>query len=137
MATKQADTLRDVTCNGTFGNLNKAIGKAVLAADAATTVIEVLRLEAGTTITGVAVHHGANGASTGVTVGYAYVDSDNGVAVPDAFATVADTSAAGTANYDGEPIVLDYPVIVTATVTGGAATGHVTIVPEYIYVGAK
>lgn len=137
MATLQSSTLRNNTANGTFGNLNKAIGVADLAAAPIATVVEVLRLEAGTTVTGLDVFHGALGATTSLTVGVSFYDTAHGTDDADAFATVADTSASGKASYAGVPLVFEYPVKITVTVGGAAATGKVTVVPEYIYVGAK
>lgn len=137
MAITQSDTFRNRVNNGTFGNLNKGVATANLAATAANDVVEVLRLEAGTLITGLSVHHEALGASTGIKVGIAYFSTEDGTDVNDAFATVADSSAAGTAVYAGVPLLFDVPTKLTVTVTGAAATGKVTIVPEYVYAGAK
>lgn len=135
MAIKQSTTFRNATANGTFGNLNKEIAFADLAADAVNDVTEVLRLEAGTTITGMAIHHGALGAGTGIKVGVSYFDDEDGTADDDAFATIADASAEGTKAYECLPITFEVPVKLTVTVTGAAATGRVTVVPEYIYKG--
>ena len=137
MAITQSDTFRNRVNNGTFGNLNKEVATANLAATAANDVVEVLRLEAGTLITGLAVHYGALGASTGIKVGISYFSAEDGTDDDDAFVTVADSSTAGVASYPGVPLLFDVPTKLTVTVTGAAATGKVTIVPEYVYAGAK
>lgn len=133
MATKQAATFRSTVPNGTFGNLCKTEGKAIFAAEAANTVIQTLKLEAGTKLYGLKAHHDNLGAGTSIKVGYAYVDATHGAAVDDAFCSGATTSA-GVLEFNGKPITLDHPAILTVTNTG-TATGEVVVIPEYEYRG--
>lgn len=135
MTIKHASSLRAAVYNGTHGNLSKAIGAAEFAADAANTAIAVLRLEAGTTVTGLTAHNAALGVGTGYKVGVAYFDAADGTDDDGLFATDADSAAAGSASYAGVPITFEKPVMVTVTATGATATGKVTVVPEYIYRG--
>lgn len=134
MATKQSATFRNTVPNGTFGTLSKAIGSAIFAADAAATVIQTMRLEAGTKIFGFKAHHDALGASTAIKVGYAFVNPEDGAAVDNAFGAGA-TTGAGVLEYTGKPITLNAPAIVTVTNNTGTATGEVTVIPEYEYRG--
>lgn len=137
MATKKSHSLRNILCNGTFGNLNKGFGEAVFTADPIGTVIQTLRLDGGTQLTGLTAHTEALGASTTIDIGYQYVDESNGAAEPTKFAAASATVSAGKVVWDGKPVTFEYPVYLTVTVKGGAGTGEVTLVPEYIYRGTK
>lgn len=134
MTVKHASTLRAVTYNGTHGNLSKAVGKAVFTADAANTVVHTLLLDAGTTLLGLKAHHDNLGVGTSIELGYAFQDADYGADTPAAFGTKA-TAAAGAHTWDGVPIRFEHPTVLTVTVKGGAGTGSVTLIPEYLYRG--
>lgn len=136
MATKQGPSFRSRVPNGTFGNLCKTEGVAIFSADADGTEIHVLRLEPGTKLYGCSTFHDALGASTNLKVGYRYVDESNGSAVDDAFSS-GSSSSAGLIEWSGKPVILEMPAILTLTVTGGAATGSVQVIPEYEYLGVK
>ncbi len=136
MAIKKGPSFRSTLVSGTFGNLCKAEGKAVFSGDAAGTEIHVLRLEPGTKLYGCKAVHDALGAGTTLKVGYRYVDEADGAAVDDAFGSAASTGVA-TISMDDTPITLEKPAIITLTNTGGTATGNVTVIPEYEYLGVK
>ncbi len=136
MATKQGPSFRSRVPNGTFGNLCKTEGAAIFSADAAGTEIHVLRLEPGTKLYGCKAFHDALGASTNLKVGYRYVDESDGAAVDDAFGSESSVSS-GSVEWSGKPVTLEMPAILTITVTGGAATGSVQVIPEYEYLGVK
>jgi hypothetical protein len=133
MATKQSATFRNTVPNGTYGTISKTVGLATFAADAAGTEVHAIRLEAGTKIFGFKAHHGNLGEGTSITVGYAYVDAEDGAAVPNAFCS-GRTTEAGVLEYAGTPFTLTAPAIVTVT-SDGTATGEVTVIPEYEYRG--
>lgn len=133
MAIKQSPTLRDRVYNGTAGNLSKAHGYVDFATDAAGTVAHVLEMPAGAKIFGVDAHHANLGASTGVQLGVHYPD-DPASDIADLFGNGATTSA-GTVSWSGVPVTLDQRAILTVTVTGGAATGAVNVIPEYSNLG--
>jgi hypothetical protein len=135
MATRQANTLFMRVMNAEYGNLNKHIAQVILSAVPAADVMQCIRLEAGTTITGLVAHREALGAGSGIKVGVAYFDSEDGSDDDDYFLTVADTSAAGSSAWSGKPVTFPMPIMITLTVTGAPATGVVTLVPEYVYTG--
>lgn len=133
MATKQAATFRNTVINGTYGNLCKTEGKATFAADAADTEIHILKLEAGTKLYGLKAHYDNLGSGTSIKVGYAYLDASHGAPVDNAFCS-GETTSAGVLEFNGKPITLDHPAILTVTNTG-TATGDVVVIPEYEYRG--
>lgn len=133
MAIKQSPTLRDRVYNGTAGNLSKAHGHVDFSADAAATVAHVLEMPAGAKIFGVDAHHANLGAGTGVQVGLHYPD-DPASDTADVFGSGATTSA-GTVSWSGVPVTLTQRAVLTVTVTGGAATGAVDVIPEYVNLG--
>jgi hypothetical protein len=136
MATRQGNTLYKRTMNAEYGNVSKHIAPVILAAVPANDVLQCIRLEAGSTVTGLKSHHEALGAGSGYKVGIAYYDSADGTDDDDYFAVVADSASAGKATaWDGVPVTFQVPVMITLKVTGAAATGVVTLVPEYIYTG--
>lgn len=135
MATRQGNTLFMRTMNAEYGNLNKHVAPVVLSAVPAADMVQCIRLEAGTTITGLAAHRDALGAGAGFKVGIAYYDPVDGTDNTAQFLTVADASAAGSSTWTGKPVTFPVPVMITMTITGAAATGTVTLVPEYVYTG--
>lgn len=134
MAIKQSATFRNTVPNGTYGTISKAEGIATFDGDAAGTEIHSLKLEAGTKVFGVVAHHDNLGAGTTIKVGFAYVDNQDGAAVSDAFIAAAATTAAGKLVFDGKPITLNAPAVLTVTNTG-TATGSVVVIPEYEFRG--
>jgi hypothetical protein len=133
MAIKQSATFRNTVPNGTYGTISKTVGSATFAGDDTGTEVHVIRLEAGTKIFGLKVHHGNLGAGTSLMAGFAYVDSADGAADDRAFGSGV-TTALGAFEYVGLPITLNAPAIITIT-SGGTATGEVTVIPEYEYRG--
>ena len=139
MAKHIAASINTRTPNGTYGVLNKVTGAAALNATAANDVVHVLRLDKGCTFYGLKAHYDALGTGTGIKVGIHY-PNPTGVAGlvndDDAFLTVANTASAGNAEWQGVPFTTNELVEITVTVTGAAATGAVTVIPEYVYCGA-
>lgn len=134
MAKIQAASLRTRTPNGTYGVLSKCDGTAELAATPVNDVVHVISLDAGVKFYGLKAHYAALGASTGFKVGYSYPMGE-AADVDDAFVTVADSSSAGVAEWSDVPFVTKYPLEITVTVTGAAATGNVVVIPEYEFQG--
>ncbi|MFL0806755.1 MAG: hypothetical protein K6L60_05660 [Oceanobacter sp.] len=139
MAKHNAASIRTRTPNGTYGVLNKVHGKATMASTPANDVVHVLRLDQGCTFYGITIHYDAMGSGTGLKVGISYPNPLNNASLvddDDAFLTVASTSSAGKSVWDGAPFTTEALVEITVTVTGAAATGDVTVIPEYVYRGA-
>ena len=138
MPMKSSSSFRKITPNGTFGTLSKASGHfAEFAGDAADTTIAVAHFDAGTTFHGVKTIHEAMGAGTGIQVGIAFYDAEDGTDDPDFFSTVADSAAAGNASWGDTvvPVTFNVPVKLTVTNTDAVATGRVDVIPEYVYTG--
>lgn len=134
MATKQSPSIRARVFNGEYGNLSVAKGYGTFTGDAIGTVIQCIEVPAGAEIYGMDIFRAALGASTGLKVGIAYPDGD-GTDDDDLFATVADSSSAGTTEYKAKPFTTPGRSIITITNTGAAATGTVDLVLKYVYSG--
>lgn len=79
----------------------------------------------------------ALGANTGIKIGYRQVD-DISVNDDDAFATEADTSSGTNGRATTVPLTFDNAVYIIATQTGsGDASGLVTFVPTYRFIGGN
>ena len=133
---KDSTTARAVLYNGTHGNTAQAVLKAVLAAEAADTEINMGVLPAGAQVTAMRVDHDNLGAGTSVKIGYQYVDPDMG-AVSEAYFGTHATTAVGSKQSTAKPIRFEGPVHIIAKVTGAPATGEVFVTPTYINHGVK
>ncbi len=133
---KQSHTLRNTIYNGTHGNLSKAVGVADFAGDDADTTYAVLRVEPGTDVYGVKVYHDNLGSGTSIDVGYVYPGAE-GTDVADAFVSGGASTSEASKSWEGKPMRFEYPVYLTVTVRGGTASGGVTVIPEYTYLGTK
>ena len=126
MATITAPTMRDrVYANGAHGNLSLEIGKVTLSAAAVDDVAELLEFPVGMKFVGVRVVSDGLGAS--VTVDIKVGDT---VLVSD-----VDVSAAGSVIEACTPVYTEKKQSLTATIKGGAATGELIVMPEYLAVG--
>ncbi len=127
MSTIQAPTYNRAIYQGTHGNVSVAVGQYNCAATAKGTVIQLISLPAGCRISTVLVYTDTGlGASVGVTV----------AAGDTTIATVADMSAAATSQT--VPVALlynDTDEVISATITGAAATGDLIVEVFYIYEG--
>ncbi len=135
MAKIEAPTMRNQVTNGTFGDANAAHSYAELSAAQIGDVVDLVRLPPGTRVDDVKFVHGALGALTTLSMGYRYEDAANGAAVPAHFLAAGASAAAGTRRSDAAPIEFDYPVILTVTVAGAAATGRIDALTGYVYRG--
>lgn len=123
---------KTVQMNGEYGNLCAAISEFTADATAADSVIDFLRLPPGSYVTDVRVMSEGLGGAT-MAIGYRYVDEAAGAAVSDSFIEAA--AVDGVASYEGLPQKFFDEFIVTGTIGGGAATGTVAVVVEYVYDG--
>lgn len=122
-------TLKTLQHAGEYGNACKAHGTITFEGDAISTAGGVFKLPGGCKITGAYFVNEALGAST--TIKLDAVGESGSTAIITATSTVG----AGKAEYSGKPIETTEEVTVTATVGGGAATGDLDVVIDYIYEG--
>jgi hypothetical protein len=134
----KAPTMNNRMFNGTYGNVSKERMYATLAAAPIGEVVELGEFDAGTLFYGLDTINAALGASTTLSFGYKYVDGANGSAAPTEFLAAASTASAGVRSTAKRvPVEFPYPVILTATVGGAAATGRIDVIAEYVYRGIK
>jgi hypothetical protein len=101
---------------------------------AAGTSIDLAQFSDGIQITDVVLTNDALGAGVSVQVGYEYVNAD-GVNDDDGFLVAASAAAAGRRNGAFHPILFKKPVKITAKITGGNATGKITVNTKYRFIG--
>ena len=127
MSTIQASTLNRAVYQGTHGNLSVAIGQHTCSANAIGDVIELITLPAGCRLTTVMVYSDTGlGDGAGVTIS----------AGSTTLATIADMSATPTS----QTVLLALPYnedeeVVSATITGAAASGDLIVEVFYVYEG--
>jgi hypothetical protein len=137
MAYVDSSKLRRAPANGEFGDLCTFPSSVVLAANPIADVIRFAQMPAGCEIIDVALVNDALGASVTLNAGYEYVRASDGAAVPAAFQAAAAKSAAGKSVGAFHPIEFDSPINITATIAGAAATGKVTALITYRFLGNK
>lgn len=140
MATFIAPSTLETQFSGQYGNSSIAHGTYSPSAQAVNDQIVLLKLFAGTKITGVDLLNGANGASTTLDLGYTFVDGSAGGSLT-AFFTAVGTAAASRARSATRPIYLTKDVYITATHKGavGAAAGasnYIDVLVEFEFKGA-
>lgn len=126
---------RDLVPAGTWGNLTQARGSYTTAAMAQNEKAALVKVPANCVITDVKVIHAALGAGSGFTIGFEAKDGSPSAAA--AFATVADSSSAGSANPIFAPYAVSEEGYVTLTNPNAATlTGLVQVVVQYEYTNA-
>jgi hypothetical protein len=121
---------------GDYGNLNASRRGEMTVVDLGEDeIVAISKIPAHALVRGLIYTHAALGSTTGLTFGYAPEDlADAGL--PAAFATIADTSAAGASLVVFEPFVTTKDLYITATQTGaGTAAGKITASALYEYLG--
>jgi hypothetical protein len=133
MATLNAPTLQDTQYSGD-APLAAVHGEFTFAATPANDVIRLARLYAGTKIVDLKLINAALGASTQVSLGFQYVNGEAGGGAAALLAATA-TSTAGTTRAPGTPVTLAFDAFLTATLTGGSATGKIDVLGLYKFEG--
>lgn len=125
MTVRQSKTFHNTVYAGTHGNLS--IAKLSLTAKAAAIddVFEVVEMPIGVELTGLRLITAGLGAS--VTVDVAIGDTT--------IATGQDVAGAAAIILAIEPVYLTAKETLSVTIKGGAATGTLTVMPEYVNVG--
>lgn len=135
MAVIQSSKLRRSPINSANGDACIFTSSVSLAAAAIGDVVHFAQLPAGVEVIDVQLVNDALGASVTLNSGYAYVDPSIGAAAPAAFQAAAAKTSAGKSNGAFHPVIFNDPIIVTSTVAGAAATGKVTAIITYRFIG--
>lgn len=135
MATITASKANRAPMNSAQGDLCAFTSSVTLAAAAIGDVVEFAKLPAGCEVIDVQLVNDALGASVTLNAGYKYVDSTVGAAAPAAFQAAAAKSTAGKSSGAFHPTVFNDPIVITSTVAGAAATGKVTAIITYRFIG--
>lgn len=135
-----APTVAETQFSGQYGNQSVATGTYNPNAANINDTVFLLKLFAGTKITGLRLINGANGAGTTVDVGLANVDGTAGQSLTQFFAGQA-TAAAGSNTSATRPIYLLKDVYVVATFKGAATAAagagvFLDVVVDYEFRGA-
>jgi len=133
----ETNRFRKMPVATSFGNAAVQPSTIKLAAAAVNTVVEVFRLPVGAELYGIRVAHDALGAGVKLSVGIAFDEPEQGLSAENHFAAVIDVAAKGGVVLPMHPVSFDFPVTITATITGAAATGKLTVTPEYQYLGTR
>jgi hypothetical protein len=119
---------------GEEGNLSAQHGSQLLAAAQIADTVDLVTIPAGSKLLDAALVNAALGASVTVALGYRFKDGTTGGSATALLAATAATSAAKT-NSVFAPIVFAKDVVLYATIAGGAATGQIDVVTNYIFQG--
>ena len=136
MATQEGTRLKRQVSNGEYGKVNIEHSSFTAAATPVADVIRFIELPAGAQVLNVKAVFDAMGASSTLSLGYEYVNPDDGSASAAGFKAATSTVSAGTFSSDAHPLpVFTAPVYITATVGGGAITGKVSLFVTYEQIG--
>lgn len=135
MAAIKSSKLNRAPMNSAQGDLCAFTSSVVLAAAAIADVIEFAQMPAGCEIIDVQLVNDALGASVTLNAGYKYVDSTVGAAAPAAFQAAASKASAAKTSSTAHPAIFNDPIIITSTIAGAAATGKVTAIITYRFIG--
>lgn len=135
-----APSVQETQFSGQYGNQSVAHGTYNPNAAAVNDTVFLLKLFAGTKITGLRLCNGANGATTTLDVGLVNVDGSAGLSTS-YFFTGQSTSATASTNSAARPIYLTKDVYVVATFKGAAtaaagAAVYLDVIVDYEFRGA-
>lgn len=133
-----APSVQETQFSGQYGNQSVAHGTYNPNAAAINDTAFLLKLFAGTKITGLRVCNGANGASTAIDIGLVNVDGTG--SQPQYFAAGQSTAAVASLQSGARPIYLTKDAYVVATFKGAAtaatgASNYVDVIVDYEFRG--
>lgn len=135
MSALNASTKYNLQFFGEQGNASVALGKYVAASAQIADTIDLLTMpEGGLTVTSAHLINAALGASSTVALGWRYLDGSAGGSATAFFGQTA-TSSAGRINSTNAPIDVEKAIVIYATVAGGAITGQIDVVVQYVVRG--
>lgn len=120
--------------NTSFGNACTAVYDFTFAAHAIASRVELDTFPAGTELQGIEVINDALGGSTTLSIGELFATGDGTTSATSLKAATA-TSSAGKIDGNFHPRILSKPMTPTLTVGGAAATGKISVIVRYSYVG--
>ena len=129
-----APSVNETQFSGQYGNSSVATGTYTAAAAAINDTVALIKLYAGSKITGARLVTGALGAGTTVDFGFVNVDGSAG-GQPAQFLSGQSTAATGSFNSATRPFTLAKDAFVQVTFKGGPATGFVDAIIEYEFRG--
>lgn len=133
----ETNRFRKMPVATSFGNAAVQPSTVKLAAAAVGTLVKVFRLPVGAELYGIRVAHDALGAGVNIAVGIAFDETEHGADAANHFAAAINAATKGGSVVPMHPVSFDYPVTITATITGAVATGKLTVTPEYQYLGTR
>jgi hypothetical protein len=136
MAQIIASTMNNNPYTGEDGNSSTDHGYKLLAAAAIADTIDLLTIPAGAKMIEVCMINAALGALSTISLGYRNKDGTaNAAGTNVALLAATSTVAAGKTRSVFAPIVFAKDAVLYATVAGGAVTGQLDVVTEYVYQG--
>jgi hypothetical protein len=120
--------------NTSFGNACSVVYDYTFAASAIGTRVDLDTFPAGTELQEIEVINDNLGASTTLAIGELFAAGDGTTSANSLKAATA-TSAAGKIDANFHPRILSKPMTPTLTVGGAAATGKISVIVRYSYVG--
>jgi hypothetical protein len=133
----EATNFRTLPKAGANGDACSFTSSITLSAAAISTRIEWARLPPGTELQEVVLVTDALGASSTLGVGELFDSTADGTTAAASLVSAASTASAGRIDSAFHPKVYNTPVTLTSTVGGAAATGKVTAIIKYRYIGTN
>lgn len=131
----ESNSFRKSPIAGEYGDACSFTASFTFAADAIGTRVEWAKLPPGTELQSVTLINDALGASTTLGIGELFDKTADGTTAAASLGAAAATSTAGRRDSAFHPRVYNSNVTITSTVAGGAATGVVSAIIKYRYVG--
>lgn len=128
-------TFRKSPIAGEYGDACTFTAKFTFASSAIGTRVEWAKLPAGTELIEVTLINDALGASTTLGIGELFDKAADGTTAAASLGAAASTATAGRRESAFHPRIYNSDVTITSTVAGAAATGVVSAIIKYRYVG--
>lgn len=133
----EADSYKTIARAGEYGDLCSFTSKITLSSAAIGTRIEFKKLPAGVELQEVTLINDALGASTTLSIGELFDKAADGTTSATSLGAAASTASAGRRESAFHPRIYDVPVTITATLAGAVATGSVSAIIAYRFIGNK
>lgn len=137
MAEVNGDRYKNLPMAGEYGNMAGAVYTKTLAAEASGNTIRFGDIPGSAEIVRVTMINAAMGAGVTLSLGYRYKVAGEGSDALTAFFNAAASATAARAQSAGDVLSIapGAGAELVGTIGGGAATGKITAIVEYIYVG--
>lgn len=131
----ESKSFRKLPIAGEYGDACCFVTSVDLSSAAIGTRIDWAKLPPGTQLTEVTLINDALGASTTLGIGELFDKAADGTTSATSLGTAASTASAGRRDSAFHPRIYNSNVTITSTVAGAAATGTVSAIIKYRYVG--